>query len=574
MFCLDVRGMMVFMREVLVQSIEKVIGDLGFEKVSFSVSHPEDLSHGDYATNVALILAKNMDRNPIDLAQEIADKLEELSLEEIVTVTVAGPGFINFFLSQTFFITANEQIIDEGSQYGNNTNLKEEKTIIEYTDPNPFKEFHIGHVMSNTIGESIARLHFANGAEVKKACYSGDKGIHVAKAVAHKFHANVEWNSVKDVADSYAGGAKLYDADEEFKKFVVEINKKIYLENDQEVMDVYSFGRTLTLDHFETLYKTLGTQFDYYFFESTTGEFGKVLVKNAIGTVFEESEGAVIFRGETRDAKLHTRVFINKEGIPTYEAKELGLAKVKHDIYPYVTSIVITGNEVNDYFRVLMSAMGEVFPELAKKTHHIGHGMMRLPTGKMGSRTGDVITAESLIESVSEKVREKMLSSQKDLSSDKELVSSIAVGAIKYSILRQAPGKDIVFDFDSALSFEGDSGPYLQYTNARINSLLEKGRGSGIYPQFSPDLPQSDLEKTLYRFPEIVSRAYEELSPQHIATFLIEVAGQFNAFYGQNLILDEKERGVSQHRLGIAQATSIVLQNGLFLLGIRAPLAM
>jgi len=559
------------MKERLTLLIKNALKDLGLPEVPFVVEHPEDLSHGDYATNVAMVLSKQMGKNPKEVAEQIKAEIEKNKPAEVLNLTVAGPGFINITLAPEFFQESLEEILKQEDQFGRNNSLGLQKTIVEYTDPNPFKEFHIGHVMSNAIGESLSRLLSANGAEVKRACYSGDKGIHVAKAVSHKLESGAEWKTVKDVAHSYAEGAKRYDTDETFKQFVVDTNKKIYLETDAEVNEVYMFGRKLTLDYFEILYKTLGTTFDFYFFESTTGEFGKALVHTNTPKIFEESEGAIIFRGENRDTKLHTRVFINKEGLPTYEAKELGLAKIKYDVYPYDSSVVITGNEVNDYFRVLTCALGEIFPELSKKTHHIGHGMLRLPTGKMSSRTGDVVTAEELIETVSQKVRDKMKESHKDLSEDEVLVSDIAIGAIKYSILRQAPGRDVIFDFDTATSFEGDSGPYLQYTNARIQSLLEKGRGLGITPKLKTDEEVSDLEKTLYRFPEIVERAYSEYAPHTVATFLIEIAGLFNAYYGNHLIIDEKNIEVSAHRTALAKATAIVLQNGLHLLGIKAP---
>jgi len=551
--------------------IKSTLKELALPQVDFVIEHPAQMEFGDYATNMALVLAKETNKNPKELAEKIVELLVKNKPDFIESLSVAGPGFINIKLKDFVFIEALEGILDEGDEYGKNKNLSSQKIIVEYTDPNPFKEFHIGHTMSNAIGESIARITEWNGAEVKRACYQGDKGIHVARAVAHKIKTGVEWKSAKAVALSYAEGSKLYESDENFKEFVVEVNKKIYDETDGEINQIYMIGRTLTLEYFETMYKILGTKFDFNFFESTTGEFGKALVRKHTPGVFEESEGAVVFKGEKRDPKLHTRVFINKDGIPTYEAKELGLAKIKYDTYPYDISVVITGNEVNDYFRVLMSALSLIFPELAKKTRHIGHGMMRLPTGKMSSRTGDVVTAESLIEAVSQRVREKMKTSEKDLSGDEMFVSQIAVGAIKYSILRQAPGRDVIFDFDSAVSFEGDSGPYLQYTKARINSLLEKGKDLGLKPNIEKNQKISDLEKMLARFPEIISEAYENTAPHAIATYLIQISGLFNAFYANNQIVNSSEKNVSEHRLAIAKAVGQVIQNGLSVLGIQAP---
>lgn len=562
--------MIALMKEVIRGLILETLTALGYEPVDFTVDHPEILSHGDYATNAALIVGNKTHKDPRVIATELAMALSQKGGGMFENVSVAGPGFVNFHLPESFFRETVQNILDTGKEFGKGEKSKI-KTIVEYTDPNPFKEFHIGHLMSNSIGEAISRIIESQGNEVKRACYSGDKGLHVAKAVAYKLQNNVEWATIQDVALSYAEGSKLYETDEAFKTFVEETNKKIYNESDAKVNEIYMFGRKLTLDYFESLYQTLGTKFDYYFFESTTAEFGKAIVKEHTPKVFEESEGAIVYKGELRDPKLHTRVFINKAGLPTYEAKELGLAKVKYDTYPYDHSIVITGNEINDYFRVLMSALGEIYPELASKTYHIGHGMMRMPTGKMSSRTGDVITAEYLLGQVKDAVKAKMKEAMKDLSDDDALVEAIAVGALKFSILKQAPGRDIIFDLESATSFEGDSGPYVQYTNARIHSLMEKGKGFSITPKVRPWEIASDLEKVLYRFPEIVSHACVEYSPHHIATFLIEIASLFNAYYATNQIVDEKDAETSSHRLAIAQSVSIVLENGLALLSIKAP---
>jgi len=557
---------------VIGEKIEKLIKsscrNLSLGELGFVVEHPAEISHGDYSTNIALVVSKETKSNPKEVAQKIVDKISENLPKEIESVEIAGPGFINFKLSKDFFLFSIKEILKEGDSYGKNKNLSGQKTIVEYTDPNPFKEFHIGHAMSNAIGEAISRIVEWNGAEVKRACYSGDKGIHVARAVAFKLKTKADWFSEKDVADSYSKGSKLYEENQDFKNFVIEVNKKIYEESDPEINQIYMVGRTLTLEYFESIYRKLGTKFDFYFYESETGEFGIKIVKENTPKIFEESDGAVVYRGEERNKKLHTRVFVNKEGIPTYEAKELGLAKIKHDLYKYDSSIVITGNEVSSYFEVLLSALSEIFPDLAKKTRHIGHGMLRLSTGKMSSRTGDVITTESVLSSLEDKIKEKMSSSEKASSEDSELVTSIAVGAMKYSILKQAIGKDTIFDMDSATSFEGDSGPYLQYTNARINSLLRKADEEGIIPKIS-DQEVSELEKRIVRFPEIVDEAYKNLSPQLLVSFLIQIAGLFNSYYAKNKIVDSSEE--SAHKVAVAKSVGQILKNGLSILGIKSP---
>jgi len=554
------------------KGIENALKNLSLVGVDFVVEHPENISHGDYSTNIAMVVAKQIKESPLKLAEKIKEELEKEKIEFVERIEIAKPGFINFYLNDEFFVDALKKIIGEGNNFGKNKYLANAKTIIEYTDPNPFKEFHIGHLMSNAIGESISRIIEWNGAEVKRACYQGDVGIHVARAIAHKIKTGVEWKTASDVAASYAGGSTLYESDPDFQKEVLDVNKKVYEKTDSKINEIFDLGRSLTLEYFETLYKILGTKFDFNFFESTSGEFGKALVHKH-PEIFEESEGAIIYRGEKRNPTLHTRVFVNKEGIQTYEAKELGLAKIKHDTYPYDVSIVVTGNEINDYFRVLLSAMGEIFPDLASKTKHVSHGMLRLPTGKMSSRTGDVITAQSLIDAVKEKAIEKIQSGNRDIEDKEKLSQDIAVGAIKYSILRQSPGKDIIFDFDTSLSFDGDSGPYLQYTYARTNSIMEKAASEKIQPEIKKREKIYDVEKIMYRLPEIVERAEKEYAPNLIATYLIELSASFNNFYAENTIVDAGDT-LSPHKIAITKGVGHILQNGLYLLGILAPSKM
>ncbi len=552
--------------------ISEALLELGIADVPFALEHPQELTHGDFATNVAMIGAKKAGKNPRALAEEIVSVLKKKNDENIFNITIAGPGFINFTLSQKYFTKALEGALQEGENFGHNKTLEEKKVLVEYTDPNPFKEFHIGHLMSNAIGESISRLVEASGAETKRACYQGDVGLHVATAIwAISKSDSADWEELLLRGKAYAQGAKAYKEDEQAKKEIQEINKKLYHRSDEALNTQYDQGRSNSLALFEKMYKRLGTKFDHYFFESKSGEFGKEIVLSR-PEIFVASEGAIIYKGD--EAKgLHTRVFVNKEGLPTYEAKELGLAKIKYDAYPYDTSIVITGNEVNDYFKVLLDAMSKVFPELAAKTEHYSHGMLRLPTGKMSSRTGDVIVAAELIDDTKERVKQKIADS---VFADEEkavLTEQVAIGAIKYSILRQASGKDIIFDFEQSLSFEGDSGPYLQYTYARTCSLLTKAGEKKIdVATIAGESEVNPLHKYLLRFPHVVLRAQEERAPHYIATYLIELAREFNSFYGNTMILDgAPDEG---YKLALVTLTRNVLKQGLWLLGISAPSKM
>jgi arginyl-tRNA synthetase len=464
------------------------------------------------------------------------------------------------------------EINKEGENYGKNTMLNNsyvsnKKIMVEYTQPNPFKPFHIGHLMSNAIGESISRIVEFAGADVIRANYQGDVGPHVAKAIWAMMKKSENTFTAEIIGECYVDGATLYESDPNVKKEIDELDKKIYEKSDPEINKLYDLGRKVTLDAFEEIYKILGTKFDRYYFESEMAPSGVDIVRANTPKVFVESDGATVFHAEDYDPKLHTRVFITSSGLPTYETKELGLTKNKFDKEDLFLSIVTTAVEQRDYMRVVMQAIKVLYPELSDKLLHITHGMMRFADGKMSSRKGNVITGESLIMDAREKVRE--ISGNKDLvDSD---INAIAVAAIKYSILRSSTGSDIVYDFDKSISFEGDSGPYMQYSYARTRTLVEKARKEGIEPSVENTGEEiTQLEKMLYRFPEVVSRASYEFEPHYVANYLIELSRTYNSFYGNTQIIN-KEDPTSSYKVALTFAFSEVMQNGLYLLGIESP---
>jgi arginyl-tRNA synthetase len=275
-----------------------------------------------------------------------------------------------------------------------------------------------------------------------------------------------------------------------------------------------------------------------------------------------------VYRGEK--VGLHTRVFITSLGLPTYEAKEIGLSHIKNEKWPHDTSVVVTGNEVTEYFKVALSALSEVSPKLSEKIVHIPHGMLRLASGKMSSRTGQVISAEDLLDDIKKKLQEKFNEDKKEAATD-SLLDIIAIGAIKYAVLRSDLNKDIIFDLEKALSFIGDSGPYLQYTHARCKSLLKKGKDRGIHPKAQDGVADRVIERKLQQFPEVVERARSEYAPHYVCTYMHELASAFNNFYGREKIIDGAN---SSGKLYITQAVAIVIANGLALLGIQAPDSM
>jgi len=548
-------------RESIEKAVERALTELGVTSGPIMLEHPAELSHGDYATGVALKFAKQSGKNPRELAEAIVATLG--TVEGVEKIDIAGPGFINFKLSPAAIVERLDHARTD-EQWGSGTTLAGKTIMVEYTDPNPFKQFHIGHLMSNAIGESITRLLEHSGATVQRANYQGDVGPHVAKALYVLLERGATEPTIEEISSAYVEGSTRYEADGQIAVAINELNKKVYDRSDEAVNEMYAKGREITLAHFEDIYKILGTKFDYYFFESETAPIGMEIVR-AHPEVFTLSEGAVIFVGEKYG--LHTRVFITGLGLPTYETKDLGLAKLKADTVSFDTSITITANEQVEYFKVMRKAMELVMPEIAPKVAHVTHGMMRFAEGKMSSRKGNVVTGESLLTELTEAAKARAAESRaKD---HDKLAQEIAVAAIKYQVLKQAAGKDIIFDPARALSMEGDSGPYLQYTYARTHAILDRAHVANIHAGFDASAEPTDLMRLLARFPEIVARAAREYEPHHLATYLIEIASAFNSWYGQVQILDQGKD--EPHKVAIVEAHSHTLKTGLTILAIPAP---
>ncbi len=510
--------------------LEQVLGS--------KLEHPEREEWGDYAVFL----------KPGKEADAVIEKLEKL--EFVKEVSRVG-GFINIKLEIRYLVDQLERVTKIKPK------LKGQKIMVEFTDPNPFKELHIGHLYSNVVGEAISRLFEASGATVKRACYQGDVGMHVAKAIWGMQQLKVKKDlSAKLLGEAYALGAAAFEDNPKVAAEIKELNIKLYEAKSAEIMKLYNLGKRWSLLYFDSLYKRLGTKFDFMYFESDAGKKGLKVVEEGLSKgVFKKSEGAVVFEGEMYG--LHTRVFINSQGLPTYEAKELGLAPTKFADFPYDLSVVITGNDINDYFRVLLKCLDLLYPDLAKRTKHIGHGIVKLPgMAKMASRKGNVLTAEWLLDEAKKKVLE--------IASDATDPDVVGVAAVKYAMLRSGIGRDIEFDLDKSVSFEGSSGPYLQYTYARTQSVLKKAQGSGFKVQLSLNEKELRVLRWIYRWPEVVEEAAERLAPNLICSFIYELAQRFNSFYAKHTILK------SEFRLALTRGVGQVLKMGLEMLGIKA----
>jgi arginyl-tRNA synthetase len=581
----------------LVEQSLKIQG-IDIQKIDIVIETPNEMSKGDYSTNVAMRLASNLKENPVDIAQRIVDTLpEDIDVEK---AEVAKPGFINFHLSNRYYLAEIAKIMGKG-EYFKLDSRKNEKVVIEYTDANPFKELHIGHLYSNSVGESFARLQEAVGADVTRACYQGDVGLHVAKSLwgleKKLSQDNIEFEKleqlpleerVKYLGEAYVLGAHYYDElkDEVAVKETDDMNyyifsltsdfleKKDFSEYEKKnISEKYEKGRQWCLDFFETIYKKVGTEFDNYFFESEVGESGLKVVLENVGKVFEKDQGAIIYRGDEKES-LHTRVFVNKYGLPTYEAKEIGLALKKGEVLEYDESVVITADEQSGYFKVVLDAMDKIYPDIAKRTKHFSHGKVKLAgSKKMSSRKGGILSGEWLINETKGRVKEVMRENGKFSGANLDRISEkIAIGAIKYAFLKVSVGRDILFDFDKSIKFDGDTGPYLMYVYSRCNSIL-KGAGRLADPQnvcLDPCMKNPEtraLVSVFGKYRRALLDSSRNYSPSILTQYLFSLGQAFNSFYQNVRVLDapEEQREIL---LLIVKSTMLIMKDGLNNLGI------
>ncbi len=548
------------MEEKIHRAVEEALAQAGARDVSFTVERPSDLVFGDYTTNAAMVVAKKLKKNPRELAEELAKKLRSsTSLEptSILRIEVASPGFINFTLAPSAIELQITEAGAKGIGWGKGNAEAGRRMLIEYSNPNAFKEMHIGHLVGSVVGESLARLIENDGATVARDTFGGDIGPNVAKALwGLRCKGIVEPTTANEIGDAYTEGSGAYENDPKAKEEIDALNQAIYTGSDRELMDLWRRGREVSMEEFRRIWKLLGTHFDYEFFDSDTTETGMRLVRDGLAKgIFKQSDGAIIYDGEGKG--VHTMVFITSHDTPTYEAKDIGLAFLKEERWPSDRVIILTGNEQTGRFKTVLAALAELAPHLAAKMVHVATGFLRLASGKMSSREGNVITAAGFIKEVIEKAREK--------NADPLIAEQVAVGAIKYMILRQAPGSDIIFDPEKSLSLEGDSGPYLQYALVRAKKILAYAGGEG--GQEIPEVPYA-VERIIIHYPEVAARAAKELAPNLLVNYLTELASAWNSFYGREQVLGSPEETYKQR---VARTFAQTMTNGLTLLGIPAP---
>ncbi len=555
------------MEERIRKIVAEALAQMGAGEADFAVERPGDMAHGDYATSAALAVSKQLGKSPKEIAVALVPILEDGLGDDAESVTIAGPGFVNIMLSRAAIARTIAEATKE--DWGKNTSNVGTSVMIEYGNPNPFKEMHIGHLVGTIIGESLARLREYSGGHVLRDTFGGDVGPQVAKALwVFLKEGTTDIASAEEIGKAYVHGSTAYEESETAKAEIDALNTRLYAvvekqqepeslsEDDRALLYLWQKGREVSMQEFNRLFTLLGTKHDYTFFDSDTTTPGLHAVREAVANdILRESEGAIIYPGEERG--LHTLVFVTSRGTPTYETKDIGLAILKEMRAPTDEVVVLTAVEQQGHFQVVLAALKEMIPALAAKTRHISHGLLTLTTGKMSSRKGNAITARELIK--------ELVTTANERSDDPLIAEQVGIAALKYMVLRSAPGGSIIFDPEKSLSLEGDSGPYLQYAYVRARKILSYGEGDGGHAE--PDAPYA-IERLMVHFPEIVARAEREGAPHHVAQFLTELASSWNSFYANEQVLGSPEEMYKQR---MARAFANTMQHGLWLLGIAAP---
>lgn len=563
----------------LISHIATTIRDvLGSEHASLpvAVGFTADPGHGDLVTNAAMVGAKPLGLPPRELATRIVDALQ--ALPEIERVDVAGPGFINMWLQP--------EVLGELVRGAAGTRpglYAGKRVLVEYSDPNPFKPLHAGHLYTTLVGDMIARLYVRGGADVTRLNYGGDVGLHVAKSMwAIVRHFGGELPEKLDeispyhrpiwLGERYVEGNNAYEDSDELREEIVSMNRRVYAlhteqDHDSPLAQIYWTCRTWSYEYFQKLYEELDVvAFDRYIPESEVTPLGTETVMRELERgVYTRSDGAIVYAGER--AGLHTRVFINSVGLPTYEAKDVGLLLTKWRDYAFDTSVVITAREQEEYMRVMLASVREFDPEPANRSVHMVHGAVKLAGGvKMSSRRGNVVMALDILEAA-RKASELV---------SRDVQPGSVLAAVKYAFAKTKVGNDIIYDPVESVALEGNSGPYLQYAHARACSILAKSvqHPSGSENDKESSVPhgytadERVLALKISAYADVLEEAVAERMPHDICTYLYELSQTFNRFYEHNRVVGDEREAV---RLQLVTAYRRVLADGLELLGIEAP---
>ena len=540
------------------------------------VEHPKEMFHGDYATNVALVIGKILKKNPMEIAESIKSQILDSEPDFFKKVEVVKPGFINFFLSQQSLIDSLNNILKEKEKYGS---AKTNKTVvIDYSAPNIAKPFGIGHLRSTIIGQSMYNIYQFLGWKCIGDNHLGDWGTQFGKMiVAIKKWANKE--KLKDL--SIADLEKLYirfhnetetnpELEEEARAWFKKLEDK-----DKEAEEIWQTCVDISLKEFNKVYNLLGIKIDYVLGESFyQGKMMSIIKEANKKKIVIKSQGALIIKypGD----KLPPAIILKSDGATNYFTRDLATAQYRFKTWKPDLIIYEVGVEQSLHFKQLFWAIELLGWAKRNKFFHMAHGLYRSKEGKLSTRKGKTIHLESVLQEAIDRAKKIINASEtgKDLS-DKEkekIAQAVGVGAVKYNDLSQHYSKNIVFSWDKILSLKGNSGPYLQYTIARCKSVLRKSKTKINFKQIDNiNSEEKDILRTIYKFPEIVQEAADKFSPNLICNFAFDLAQKYNLFYQKHTIIKAKTDNLKMFRLSLTTAVAQVLENSLSLLGISVP---
>ena len=555
------------MKQEVVNLLSSVFKQLKIEvnaqEIESKLEIPPSSDLGDYAFP-CFFLASKLKQAPHEIALKIREEIGNLSsiFEDVQT---QGP-YVNFFLNK---VSLAKELLKE-SLKENKIKKTNEKIMIEFSQANTHKAFHVGHIRGTSIGESLARIAEFLGKKVIRANYQGDNGMHVAKWIwcYKKYHSREKIKKDESwFASVYVDAVKRLGKSKKLQEEVDEINKKLDDKSDPKLNKLWKDTRTICLQSLEKVYKELNTKFDAYYFESEMEEKSKEIVKDILTRkIAEISDEATIVRLDKYG--LGVWVLLRKDGTVLYSAKDLYLMEKKFKDFPDLEKCInIVADEQNLHFLQLIKTLEIMNSPHVKKFKHLAFGLVRLPSGKMSSRTGDNILYSDFIKEVSEfagkriKERAKKIS-KKDL---EKRALAISIAAIKFAMLRQNLNKVIVFSKEDALNFEGDTGPYLLYSYARAKSILKKSKKKPNLETNKVEQKELELAKKIHEFDEVVTHAFNSLSPSIIANYSYQLAQSFNEFYHTCPVIDSEQESF---RLFLVQAFAYKLKTSLNLLGI------
>ncbi len=527
--------------------------------------------------------AKVLRTSPQAIVKDITERLSRVDTVRPGSLLPSGP-YLNVFIDIPSLAGAlRETVYAEGDSYGHTELLKGQRMMVEFSCPNTNKPLHLGHLRNDAIGESISHILKANGAEVEKVNLINNRGIHICKSMlAYQRFSEGETPESSGIKGDHLVGKYYvrYAAWEKEDPSALEQAQQMlrkWEEGDPEVLKLWNLMNRWTIEGIEETYRKTGVSFDSYYYESDTYTLGKdTILKGLEDGIFYREEDSSIWI-DLEEIKLDKKVLLRKDGTSLYLTQDIGTAIQRHGKWPFDSLIYVVASEQSYHFKVLFHVLAKLGYEWARNLYHLSYGMVNLPDGKMKSREGTVVDADDLIASLTAMAREEIIAKnrEKEVGDIDDVSEKIARGALNYYLLQPSPMKDMIFNPAESISFNGNTGPYLQYMGARISSMLAKWETvkeeyEGI--RFDPSLlsvqDERELIKMLALWPTLVAQAAAEYNPSVITSFLYDLSRTFSRYYHDHAVLKGESRELIVARVTLVTMVLQVLKNAYALVGI------